>query len=419
MSNLAADVGIPQESQNQGTHPPFASSCTTANSLIPMGLVSLPVPNHVRQFVLSNYPVDQNSAMFVCADEPQRIYMLQNNSLQYVDLCCVRPPFGPAIIPLSTRSAEQVGAHGGVSPLSSVEFTANAMLPWSKTLQISPPEWQAMSDIERGIVQRERRKTNAYKTALCREFRDTGGCGYGAECRFAHGESELRLPPQAHPKYKTQLCNKFVWLGRCPYGSRCQFIHRRPNELISDMQQDNRSKTATEIDGTRMAMRAVSDVTGRRHQISRSLSGVVSSSQMAHEESYEAYGEGQKGAHLSKQLAGFRPKKAPEKERGERTAVMSKSIDVQVPCEPSVVQHSQCRDDQSAVNILGSMFSSWFAFRRGGRRAETGKATRQGVRDDFRCCSFSRRCLSAMISEARNTIYFKASEFEPGHHQHA
>lgn len=53
-----------------------------------------------------------------------------------------------------TRSAEQVGAHGGVSPLSSVEFTANAMLPWSKTLQISPPEWQAMSDIERGIVQR-------------------------------------------------------------------------------------------------------------------------------------------------------------------------------------------------------------------------------------------------------------------------
>uniref|UniRef100_A0A914ZXD1 C3H1-type domain-containing protein n=2 Tax=Parascaris univalens TaxID=6257 RepID=A0A914ZXD1_PARUN len=358
MSNLVADAGIPQETQNQKTLPPLTSSCTSANSLIPMGLASLPVPDHLRQFVLSNYPVDRDSAMFVCGDEPQRIYVVQNNSLQYVDLCCVRPPFGQAVIPLSTRSAEEVGADGRVSSLSSVEFTANANLPGNKASKISQFEWQAMSDIERSTVQKERHKTNAYKTTLCREFRNTGECGYGAECRFAHGQSELRLPRQAHPKYKTQLCNKFVMLGRCPYGSRCNFIHRRPSELI-DMQQGNRLKVGAEVERTTMAMRAVSDTIGRCHQISPSLSGVVPSNQMAHEGSYGAYGEGQKGAHLSEQLIGFRSQKASEKERGERTVVERKSVDMQVPWEHSVVQRSQCLNDESEVNILGSMFSSW------------------------------------------------------------
>ncbi|VDD89300.1 unnamed protein product, partial [Enterobius vermicularis] len=92
----------------------------------------------------------------------------------------------------------------------------------------------------------EFRKANAYKTALCQAFKASGFCSYGSACRFAHGERELRLPPQVmnrsfiftlsiqqktHPKYKTQLCNKFALFGRCPYGPRCQFIHQRPNNL--------------------------------------------------------------------------------------------------------------------------------------------------------------------------------------------
>uniref|UniRef100_A0A915A3S2 mRNA decay activator protein ZFP36 n=1 Tax=Parascaris univalens TaxID=6257 RepID=A0A915A3S2_PARUN len=113
---------------------------------------------------------------------------------------------------------------------------------------------------------------------------------------------------KAHPKYKTQLCNKFVMLGRCPYGSRCNFIHRRPSELI-DMQQGNRLKVGAEVERTTMAMRAVSDTIGRCHQISPSLSGVVPSNQVSREGSYGAYGEGQKGAHLSEQLVGFRSEK--------------------------------------------------------------------------------------------------------------
>ncbi|VDD88384.1 unnamed protein product, partial [Enterobius vermicularis] len=81
-------------------------------------------------------------------------------------------------------------------------------------------------------TERQRRKASAYKTVLCQAFKDTGKCEFGDNCCFAHGEKELRLPPQAHPKYKTQLCNKFSISGYCPYGSRCQFIHQKPSDAL-------------------------------------------------------------------------------------------------------------------------------------------------------------------------------------------
>lgn len=46
------------------------------------------------------------------------------------------------------------------------------------------------------IVLLERRQINAFKTALCKSFKQTGFCVFGNSCRFAHGEEELRLPPQ-------------------------------------------------------------------------------------------------------------------------------------------------------------------------------------------------------------------------------
>ncbi|VDM61118.1 unnamed protein product [Angiostrongylus costaricensis] len=90
--------------------------------------------------------------------------------------------------------------------------------------------WETMTDEEREEVQRMKRKDEAFKTALCDAFKKFGFCPYGDSCRFAHGDSELRLPSQprgkAHPKYKTQLCDKFSTFGHCPYGPRCQFIHK-------------------------------------------------------------------------------------------------------------------------------------------------------------------------------------------------
>lgn len=71
--------------------------------------------------------------------------------------------------------------------------------------------------------------SSRYKTELCRTFRETGRCKYGAKCQFAHGPGELRALAR-HPKYKTELCHKFYRLGQCPYGARCNFIHHLDEE---------------------------------------------------------------------------------------------------------------------------------------------------------------------------------------------
>lgn len=93
-----------------------------------------------------------------------------------------------------------------------------------------------LTDDEREELLRQKRKEDAYKTALCESYRRTQTCSYGKECRFAHGVDELRLPAQprgrSHPKYKTVLCDKFSNTGYCKYGARCQFIHKITNPAI-------------------------------------------------------------------------------------------------------------------------------------------------------------------------------------------
>ncbi|KAK6732192.1 hypothetical protein RB195_016522 [Necator americanus] len=93
-----------------------------------------------------------------------------------------------------------------------------------------------LADDEREELLRQKRKEDAYKTALCESWRRTQTCSYGKECRFAHGVDELRLPSQPrgrnHPKYKTVLCDKFSSTGYCKYGARCQFIHKVTNPAI-------------------------------------------------------------------------------------------------------------------------------------------------------------------------------------------
>uniref|UniRef100_F1KWM5 Tristetraprolin n=1 Tax=Ascaris suum TaxID=6253 RepID=F1KWM5_ASCSU len=180
------------------------------------------IPDHVRQFIAKTYSIDPNSTMFTCSDKPQRVFVAHDGSFYYVDM--------PFIVPRElTSTNEDIRRHPTVS------FTDMAPSMCTSP-QNAPFGWQTMTDVDRGLVHRrmlsvERRQTDIYKTALCREYRGTGKCSYGDGCRFAHGAGELRLPPQAHPKYKTQLCNKFALFGTCPYGARCQFIHRRPSEF--------------------------------------------------------------------------------------------------------------------------------------------------------------------------------------------
>uniref|UniRef100_A0A0K0CUU1 C3H1-type domain-containing protein n=1 Tax=Angiostrongylus cantonensis TaxID=6313 RepID=A0A0K0CUU1_ANGCA len=109
-----------------------------------------------------------------------------------------------------------------------------------------------LTDDEREELLRQKRKEDAYKTALCESYRRTQTCSYGKECRFAHGVDELRLPAQprgrSHPKYKTVLCDKFSNTGYCKYGARCQFIHKITNPAILAQQmlaRENALRTQT------------------------------------------------------------------------------------------------------------------------------------------------------------------------------
>ncbi|UMM30241.1 hypothetical protein L5515_012205 [Caenorhabditis briggsae] len=85
-------------------------------------------------------------------------------------------------------------------------------------------------------LMRQKRKDDAFKTALCDSYKRSQTCSYGEQCRFAHGVHELRLPQNPrgrnHPKYKTVLCDKFSTTGNCKYGTRCQFIHKIVNPTL-------------------------------------------------------------------------------------------------------------------------------------------------------------------------------------------
>lgn len=78
---------------------------------------------------------------------------------------------------------------------------------------------------------RKEPRADTFKTVMCQAWLESTYCAFGAECKFAHGEAELRpaaLPIRNSQKYKTKLCDKYTTTGICPYGRRCLFIHPDP-----------------------------------------------------------------------------------------------------------------------------------------------------------------------------------------------
>jgi len=63
----------------------------------------------------------------------------------------------------------------------------------------------------------------------CFDFRDTGSCRYGDECRFRHGADDSRdlalLRRPRRPKKSNGVCYAFRETGECEYGDRCRFSH--------------------------------------------------------------------------------------------------------------------------------------------------------------------------------------------------
>uniref|UniRef100_A0AC35TRX2 C3H1-type domain-containing protein n=1 Tax=Rhabditophanes sp. KR3021 TaxID=114890 RepID=A0AC35TRX2_9BILA len=75
-------------------------------------------------------------------------------------------------------------------------------------------------------------KVDSYKTVMCQAWLENKTCSFGENCRFAHGESELKpikSTQRFNNKYRTKLCDRYTNGGICPYGDRCLFIHPNAN----------------------------------------------------------------------------------------------------------------------------------------------------------------------------------------------
>ncbi|CAG9540505.1 unnamed protein product [Cercopithifilaria johnstoni] len=206
----------------------------------------IPVSPEIRE-LLQAYGVERHMMAYFNRKEPSKIYVNAYGQLHFIDLSMVNGMNGTVVQNLALKACELVQNDPIVrndlenelnkviqrvlSKLAEKRGKNDVAIVNESPKSTSASTWQILTDSEREALQRERRKKNAYKTSLCRSFRENNTCPYGEECVFAHGEKELRLPPQAHPKYKTQLCNKFSVWNYCPYGARCQYIHQRVNEM--------------------------------------------------------------------------------------------------------------------------------------------------------------------------------------------
>lgn len=95
-----------------------------------------------------------------------------------------------------------------------------------------------------------------FKTRICAKFL-TGECPNGELCKFAHGDKDMRRPPEnwqalvagrgedkvSHGNFeddqsiiqRMKLCKKFCNGEECPYGKRCNFLHEDPSRFRVDM----------------------------------------------------------------------------------------------------------------------------------------------------------------------------------------
>jgi len=80
-------------------------------------------------------------------------------------------------------------------------------------------------------------------TQICYTFRDTGKCEYGADCRFSHDLTIKEEKKEVAPKRKKKRaprkaaggpvdvsddrldCHKFKETGECDFGENCRFLH--------------------------------------------------------------------------------------------------------------------------------------------------------------------------------------------------
>uniref|UniRef100_A0A915EET5 C3H1-type domain-containing protein n=1 Tax=Ditylenchus dipsaci TaxID=166011 RepID=A0A915EET5_9BILA len=107
-------------------------------------------------------------------------------------------------------------------------------------------------------------RQDAYKTVMCQAWLESTKCSFGDNCKFAHGETELRparVQPRNNTKYKTKLCDKYTTTGICPYGIRCLFIHpptkgSPPESGVGHSAADNSFNNPSPLLSSAMAQKA-------------------------------------------------------------------------------------------------------------------------------------------------------------------
>ena len=72
--------------------------------------------------------------------------------------------------------------------------------------------------------------SSKYKTELCKNVAQFGGCRYGKSCRFAHNYEELAayqaaLEAEEQKRKANKNCKSFFALKVCLHGSKCAFRH--------------------------------------------------------------------------------------------------------------------------------------------------------------------------------------------------
>uniref|UniRef100_A0A0K0EAU3 C3H1-type domain-containing protein n=1 Tax=Strongyloides stercoralis TaxID=6248 RepID=A0A0K0EAU3_STRER len=138
---------------------------------------------------------------------------------------------------------------------------SNGVSDLSNNFMTEPPSQALIEAVSKPLNQQQLSqnskisKLDSYKTVMCQAWLENKNCNFGENCRFAHGEEELRplkQNPRYNTKYKTKLCDRYTNTGICPYGERCLFVHPNngnayfSNEKIAELQNARSSTTNQE-----------------------------------------------------------------------------------------------------------------------------------------------------------------------------
>lgn len=193
------------------TAPFLSTTAVQSSSVVPPPAAVAPnaaLPNQGIQSLL------HHTASLMAANAQLRKEIEQVRAMKSISTSVAESLVAPTSLPPFFLSSDTVGATVSSALLSNPSIVS--LLPFQNANARLPPPG------------RKSPLPDTYKTVMCQAWLEASQCSFGENCRFAHGEHELRpvvMPTRQNRKYKTKLCDKYTNTGLCPYGNRCLFIH--------------------------------------------------------------------------------------------------------------------------------------------------------------------------------------------------